>query len=142
MQVNISDGGRKKAGFVGVTGDCVTRAIAIATGKSYKEVYDALNELGKRERTGSRKTGKSNSRTGVYPKTTRKYMLSIGWKWNPTMGIGTGCTVHLDENELPKGNLVVQVSRHTTAVIDGIIYDTHDPQRYGTRCVYGYYSKE
>ena len=42
------DGGRAAAGFKGTTGDCVTRAIAIATGKPYREVYDALNELAKR----------------------------------------------------------------------------------------------
>jgi hypothetical protein len=30
------DGGRAAAGFVGKTGDCVTRAITIATGKDYQ----------------------------------------------------------------------------------------------------------
>ncbi len=29
--------------------------------------------------------------------------------------------------------------RHYTAVIDGVINDTHDPSREGTRCVYGYW---
>ena len=38
------DGGRAAAGYVGNTGDCVTRSIAIATGLPYKEVYDALAE--------------------------------------------------------------------------------------------------
>jgi len=33
------------------------------------------------------------------------------------------------------------LSRHLTTVIDGVIYDTYDPSREGTRCVYGYYSK-
>jgi hypothetical protein len=36
------DGGRAGAGFVGSTGDCVVHAIAIATGKEYREVYDAI----------------------------------------------------------------------------------------------------
>ena len=36
------DGGRAAAGFKGEAGDCVTRAIAIATGRPYREVYDAL----------------------------------------------------------------------------------------------------
>jgi hypothetical protein len=31
-----NDGGRADAGFRGETGDCVTRAIAIATGKPYR----------------------------------------------------------------------------------------------------------
>jgi len=35
----------------------------------------------------------------------------------------------------------VKVSKHLTAVIDGVMYDTHDPSRGGSRCVYGYYLK-
>lgn len=37
------DGGRGAAGFKGAAGDCVTRALAIATGKPYLEVYDDLH---------------------------------------------------------------------------------------------------
>lgn len=55
------------------------------------------------------------------------------------MGIGTGCTVHLVSQELPGGRLIVSVSKHLTAVIDGVIHDTHNPSRSGTRCVYGYW---
>jgi hypothetical protein len=45
------------------------------------------------------------------------------------MRIGSGCKVHLTDGELPGGRLVVSVSGHWTAVIDGEIRDTHDPQR-------------
>lgn len=41
--------------------------------------------------------------------------------------------------ELPSGRLIVAVSRHLCAVIDGVIHDTFDPSRDGTRCVYGYF---
>jgi len=141
MKFIFNDGGRKAAGYKGSTGDCVTRAIAIATGKPYQEVYDALNAIGESERTGSRRRGKSNARTGVYKQAKRKYMDSIGWTWTPTMLIGSGCKVHLKDGELPMGRLVVAVSKHSVAVIDGVIHDTHDPSRDGTRCVYGYYRK-
>jgi hypothetical protein len=57
------------------------------------------------------------------------------------MLVGSGCKVHLKEDELPKGNLLVRVSKHLTAVVDGIINDTFDCSRDETRCVYGYYSK-
>lgn len=40
------DGGRAAAGFKGDTGDCVTRAISIATGRPYREVYDMVNAAG------------------------------------------------------------------------------------------------
>lgn len=141
MKYVYDDGGRAEAGFKGTTGDCVCRAIAIATERPYKEIYDLINEYGKRERTGKRKTSKSSARTGVYATTLRKIMADLGWKWTPTMQIGQGCKVHLTDGELPKGRLVVSVSGHEVAVIDGVIHDIYDPSREGTRCVYGYYSK-
>ena len=55
------------------------------------------------------------------------------------MKIGSGCTVHLLADELPKGRLVVSVSKHEVAVIDGEIHDIYDCSRDGSRCVYGYY---
>ena len=36
----------------------------------------------------------------------------------------------------------MRLSRHITAVVDGVIHDTHDPSRKGTRCVYGYWYQE
>jgi hypothetical protein len=138
MQVIYDDGGREDAGFVGEAGDCVTRAIAIATGVPYKLVYAAINERAKTERprTGSQR---SSARNGVHRSTYHQYMLDLGWHWTPTMGIGTGCTVHLREGELPGGRIIVRISKHVCAVIDGVIHDTHDPQRDGNRCCYGYY---
>lgn len=133
------DGGRANAGFKGITGDCVCRAIAIATGRPYKEVYDLINEFSKSERVGKRKKKKSNARTGVYKGCIKKVMDHYGWTWVPTMKVGQGCTVHLTEDELPKGRLVVNVSKHSTAVIDGVLHDIYDCSRDGTRCVYGYY---
>jgi hypothetical protein len=133
------DGGRATAGFKGKTGDCVCRSIAIATGRPYLEVYAALNALGKTERASTKRRGKrSSARTGVFKPTIRRYMTALGWRWVPTMKIGSGCTVHLRADELPPGRLVVSVSCHITAVIDGVIHDTHDCSRAGMRCVYGY----
>ena len=142
IEFQFNDGGRKEAGFKGTTGDCVTRAIAIATGKPYKEVYDAINELGKREYITKKKKSKSNSRTGVYKQTIRRYMEGLGWKWTPTMFIGSGCKVHLRKDELPSGVLLLSLSRHSATVINGVLHDTYDCSRNGTRCVYGYFSKE
>lgn len=141
MDFVFDDGGREAAGFKGKTGDCVCRAIAIATEMPYKEVYDLINEMAKSERASKRKRGKSSARTGVYIGTIRKVMERLGWKWHPTMAIGKGCTVHLRKDELPSGRLVVSVSRHEVAVIDGVVHDTYDCTRDGNRCVYGYYAK-
>lgn len=131
------------------------RAISIATGMDYRAAYDLVNSYGTRERTGRRKKSKSNARTGVFSATMRRIMADLGWTWTPTMRIGSGCTVHLHDGELPMGRLIVLVSKHFTAVIDGVIHDTFDPQReehwiiaeggvdrhhVSRRCVYGYWS--
>lgn len=140
-----NDGGRAAAGFRGKAGDCVTRAIAIATGLPYREVYDRLAEGHATQRASSR-TGKKprTAREGIYTqrKWFKDYMTSLGFVWTPTMGIGQGCTVHLRAEELPPGRLVVNVSRHSVAVIDGVIHDTYDPSRGENRCVYGYWRLE
>ena len=150
MQFQFNEGGRKKAGRKGSAGDCVCRAIAIATGLPYTEVYADLNTAAEAERP--RRGKRSSSRTGVNMPTIRRYLAARGWVWTPTMGIGTGCKVHLADGELPGGTLIVSVSRHLTAVIDGVIHDTHDPQRstlilengkqrIAGRCVYGYWQR-
>lgn len=142
MKFVFDDGGRKESGFKGTARDCVCRAIAIATERPYKEVYDLINVFGKEEKPKSRRNGKqSSARTGVYKETIRKVMAHLGWVWVPTMTIGSGCKVHLRDGELPMGRLVVSVSRHEVAVIDGVIHDTHDCSRDGNRCVYGYFKK-
>jgi len=135
------DGGRAAAGYTGRTGDCVARAIAIATQLPYQQIYDGINQAAHGERTGTKKRGTSSARLGVYKRTTRTYLAKLGWTWTATMQIGAGCTVHLDAGELPQGRIIVSVSKHLTAVLDGVIHDTHDPSRGGRRCVYGYWSR-
>lgn len=130
------DGGRWAAGFVGTTGDCGVRAIAIATQLPYLTVYGALFDLAK-----ARGDRNPSPRDGVARKDMDAYLASLGWRWVPTMRIGSGCTVHLRADELPSGRLVVRVSKHVCAVVDGVVHDTYDPSRDGTRCVYGYFDK-
>jgi hypothetical protein len=141
MKVIINDGGREAAGFRGSAGDCVARSIAIVAQLPYQEVYDRLAHImATMPKTRKRRSaGKRSASNGVYTKSKlfKDYMKELGFVWTPTMGIGTGCTVHLRQRELPAGRLVVAVSKHYTAVIDGVINDTHDPQRGGVRCVYG-----
>jgi hypothetical protein len=149
----FDDGGRALAGFKGTTNDCVVRSIAIAATLPYAEVYAAIAQGVGNERGSKGAT----ARHGV--KTRRKWfgelMKTLGFSWVPTMQVGQGCKTHLCQGELPMGRLVVEVSRHTVAVIDGVIHDAFDPSRetqviepdgsvrIAHRCVYGYwvYSK-
>lgn len=141
MRFVYSDGGRSKY-FKGTTGDCVCRAICNATGRDYKEVYDMINHLAKSERLTKNNPRRSNARNGVYRKTEKKVIEEwLGWKWFPTMHIGSGCRVHLREDELPDGELIVAVSGHLTCVKNGVLFDTYDCSREDNRCVYGYWRR-
>ena len=133
------DGGRELAGYRGAAGDCTCRAIAIAADLPYQAVYDRLNELvPEHDRRGPGRRG--SARTGVNRRTYDALLAELGFTWTPTMTIGSGCRVHLAVGELPPGRLVCRLSRHVTAVIDGMVHDTYDPSRDGSRCVYGYWT--
>jgi len=159
MSFILNDGGREAAGYHGKAGDCVARSIAIASGLPYADVYSDLANGNYQQRasksTGFRRRPRS-ANDGIF--TSRKwfkdYMLGLGFVWTPTMSIGSGCQVHLAADELPAGRLVLSLSKHYTAMIDGVIHDTFDPRRtvvvttpgnpvpriIETRCVYGYWS--
>ncbi len=142
MELIYSTGGREKYFKANVVGDCVCRSITNATGMDYKQVYDLINSYAKKEHLSKRKKKKSNARNGVTKDTIWRILTDLGWKWIPTMLIGSGCQVHLNEKELPDGTLIVSVSKHLTCVKNRKLYDTYDCSRGGTRCVYGYYIKE
>jgi hypothetical protein len=154
------DGGRAEAGYKGETGDCGVRAAALASGRPYEEVYQLLLKLAAKERPGARRKrhgkprSRSHPRTGIWTDTMHKLMYELGFLWVATMQVGSGCKVHLADDELPGGRLVVRVSKHYTAVLDGVIHDTYDPRRTVhevgrkdgvdyrrtyDRCVYGYW---
>lgn len=136
------DGGRAAAGYRGTTGDCVTRAYAIATGTPYAEAYALVAEA--QAAQGKARTGRT-FRAGR--KVIDELLAARGFVWTPTMQIGAGCTVHLNSEvyEHAYGGLVygppliVRCSAHVVAVVNGQIRDTYDPSRDGTRCVYGYW---
>ncbi len=134
----FNDGGRAAAGWKGWAGDCVVRAVAIATCQPYQDVYDAINVTAQAERP-RRGRSRSSARNGVHRRTLARYLVERGWYWTPTMQIGSGTTVHLRQGELPMGRLIVSCSRHMVAVVDGVVRDLSDPCRGGTRCVYGYW---
>lgn len=140
MKFIYDDGGRKEAGYKGTAGDCVCRAITIVTGKPYAEIYDALANGSGNERKSRGRSARNGIR--VKRKWFKEYMAQLGLEWTPTMFVGQGCKVHLLENELPKGRLVVSLSGHYTAVVDGVIYDIYDPSERGTTIYPPSYPKE
>ena len=162
------DGGRAKAGYLGKAGDCVTRAFAIAqfgpgpSGEQYKSVYAELglaihewawegrsNKYKRPYRDGKRAF---SPRDGVPREVIGRYAKAIGFSWVATKFIGQTETVHVRPDELPSGRLVLNLSKHLAAMIDGKLYDNHDSSvsRHveasagpgsgrGWRMVYGYW---
>ena len=148
LKLEINDGGRASAGYKGQAGDCVVRSIAIVTGLSYQKIYDDLFKANEEFRNTSRtklarslKQKNDSPRSGTHRAVLKKYLIILGFQWTPTMFVGQGCKVHLKKEELPTGTLLVSCSKHITVVKDGIMHDTHDCSRNGTRCVYGYWTK-
>lgn len=144
LPFRFNDGGRAKAGFSGSARDCVARSIAIASGLSYIEVYSALAQGNATQRASKRTPRRTRTASqGIFTqrKWFKDYMTSLGFVWEPTQRVGSVNKARLCKGALPNGKLVVSVSRHYTAVINGVIHDTFDCSRNGKRCVYGYWVK-
>ncbi len=111
-----NDGGRAACGFVGTTGDCVTRAIAIATGTVYREIYDKLGQASQK-----------SPRTGIATDVVAGFLAEKEWQISP------GLERPFDVNWLPKGVVIVHLAKnnrrgqHLTTVIDRVVHDTWDP---------------
>tara|TARA_R100000808_G_C2130759_1_gene140016 strand:- start:887 stop:1348 length:462 start_codon:yes stop_codon:yes gene_type:complete len=144
-----NDGGRLDAGFNcgKLVGDCVVRAIAIAVEIPYREVWDDLKACQQAFSKGRSRAAKACKKTncnpdrGTFRTVYEPYLKEKGFAWFPVMGIGTGCKMHLRKDELPEGRIIARVSKHLVAAVDGVLQDTHDCSRNGTRCVYGYFLK-
>jgi hypothetical protein len=149
------DGGRSRSGIArghkDSVGDCVVRAIAIATKKPYREVHDALIAATVRYVATSkeewakyvrRKGGISwfHADHGVHTEVSGPYLEDLSWKYTSTKHLPRGKGVHLRADELPSGRLIVDLPGHFVAVIDGVIHDTHDCSDEGCRRIHGYWT--
>jgi hypothetical protein len=123
MNFIYTDGGRTQAGFYGTTGDCVTRAIAVATEVDYKEVYDSLFAIAKNWPGKSKKALRIRSnptpRSGVYDEVAKKYLEHLGWV--KVKGLAT-----LDSRKFQRGTYICKTRKHFTVVKDGALYDAFD----------------
>jgi hypothetical protein len=150
------DGGRKGSGIArtgrkDAAGDCVARAIAIATQKPYREVADALIAAKVRDVATSNEGWAKHARRkggirffhadhGVHTRVSRPYLKALGWKYTSTKELPRGKGMHLRADELPRGRLIVDLPRHWVAVIDGVIHDTFDCSDEGRRRIQGYWT--
>ena len=143
MEFNFNDGGRSKY-FKTRGRDCVTRAIAIASGMDYLEVFNTLTHI-------MWVNGRDKSALHGVPtrkKYFRKQMQIWGWEWTQ---VKTYERVSLDSPKLKKGNVIVSLQHHYVALKDGVINDTYNPDQpkqrglrseSGKRIVLGYWTKK
>ena len=127
MEFIWSDGGRAACGYVGLTGDCVTRSIAIATGLVYRDVYQVLSNA-------SDKTARHGITSDVYA----NFLRSRGWK--------NVCTNGFAAEDLPRGVVIVAFqpdarnrTAHLACVIDHTVYDTWNPMEDPEYRIVGYW---
>ncbi|MFO1065441.1 MAG: DUF2786 domain-containing protein [Pirellulales bacterium] len=131
MEFVWNDGGRASSGFVGLAGDCVVRAIAIATGSSYRDIYAAIGDA-------TQKT----PRNGVRPAVFDGMLSERGW----TRHSGAGHP--FNANALPKGPVIVHLTQpestksHLCTVIDHVIHDTWNPYEDGDYRISDYWTSD
>ncbi|MBV9344668.1 MAG: hypothetical protein JOZ03_06720 [Gammaproteobacteria bacterium] len=117
------------------------RAIAIATGRSYREIYAELAAVAAAETSrGTRR--RNHPRTWLRQSTVRRFLEAHGWTFVTTTTPGGRPRLRLRAVELPAGRILVALSRHLCAVVDGVLHDTYDCSRAGTRRVYGYFTPQ
>lgn len=122
MTFIYSDGGRAEAGLIGTTGDCVVRALSIATGMPYTVVRDHLDS----ERFYPTDSGHEHA--------YQRCLANWGWTWTPSKSVPRkGRVIALLKSEEGK--------THLTAVIDGAARDLWDPIRDGRHAILGYYAR-
>lgn len=97
-------------------GDCVIRAIAIATGNDWETVYDALYRYGR----FSHDLPNSNEVWG-------RLLYDMGFDPFILPDVCPECvTVKAFANRFPRGTYIIGTGSHAVCVIDGNYYDTWD----------------
>jgi len=117
MELNWNDGGRFSSGYVGLTGDCVVRAIAIATGISYRDVYSEIGSASEK-----------SPRNGVPTFVASDYLAARQWRF------ADGQRARFTSDWLPLGIVIVHLASvksrrngHFCTVIDHVVQDTWNP---------------
>ncbi len=130
MNYIYDDGGRRDAGYKGKSGDCGVRAMAIACSIPYKEAMTKCKEASAVGKMGSKAIAR-----GIYKEDLTAALALLGWKWYSAPKFeGRKARCH----DMPRGHVIARMSKHYTAVIDGVAQDTFDCTH---KMIYGYWAK-
>lgn len=98
------------------TGDCVIRAISVATNQSWRETYRGLCSLGERQAD----LPNSNAVWGIYLKDKGGRQFLLPESCPACITVAAFC------ERYPKGVYVIGTGGHAVACIDGDWYDSWD----------------
>ena len=134
------DGGRSAAGFKGRTGDCLTRAISIATGESYRKVYDAVGEQMKKH--GYARSGNAYAQSGKAaaavrakgrsrrPRTIQDDVLRLFGFAKVDAKKPNGTCYTYEQAHRRYGTCIVTTTKHYATLKNGALRDTFDGRTY------------
>ena len=110
----LDDGGRSRH-YKGKTGDCVVRALAIATGTDYKEIFKELLDI--------------SYEIGHMPNThevEKVFLERHGFTKNKTPRNikGKKISVRAFTTIAPKGRIVARTREHSVAIVNNVARDT------------------
>ena len=101
--------------------DCLIRAITIATGKDYQDVFDELCWV-----ADEKGWDIDELRTAIV------YLNDLGWE---SYELSAPVTVKQFSNDIRDPRIVI-VNCHATFTKDGNVYDTWNPNRYRVKYVF------
>lgn len=101
--------------------DCLIRAITLATGKDYQDVFDELCYI-----ADEKGWDIDEFRTAVV------YLHDLGWE---ACELSTSVTVKQFSNEIHEPRIII-VREHATFTKGGNVYDTWNPNRYKVQYVF------
>lgn len=153
MKYVLDDGGRAAAGIEGKSGDCVVRAVAIATEQPYLKVHDALwRRMEKHVDEAYRKRKKfyamvyqqtikarrshANARNGVQARHYQPYLKNLGFEWYPLNG--TWADVPKEGRVIVHCKKDTRIGGHLCAVVNGVVRDIWDTREKLPR-VFGFF---
>lgn len=113
--------------------DCAPRALTLATGIPYEQVFKELQE------DNTKYAGRKAliERGGTYNKVTNDFLVRNGWKKLKDIG-----KVLLKKDQLPDCPCVVLVAGHTLYVENGRVWDTWDSRGDRSRQVHEIWVEE
>lgn len=122
------DGGRARAGYRGIAGDCVARALTIIAGADYRTVYRDL------ARANHAAGGPRSARNGISKRAYPSVFEAYGLRKIP---IRPGARLTFTEAHAMHGDCIVTTTKHVCALKGGALRDIYDCRTYPWTDQYG-----